>query len=1060
MSRFHVGTLLCAALFITASFSCSFADDGAAIVERSGVQGGVIVHVPCGSGQATAQMRLNDRYLVQGLDPMPGNVARARKHIEALGVYGPISVDLFEGGRLPYADNMVNLLVIDDPSLVSQAEIGRVLAPLGKAVVRTSRGTEVITKPWPEGIDHWSHFLHSASNNAVAQDTTVATPRRMQWVCGPKWSRSHEFNSSLCAAVSSNGRIFYVYDMGQTGITDRLPERWKLVARDAFNGVLLWEKDIPKWGTQAWKKAALRSVPKTVPRRIVASGERLFMTLGYDAPVSMTDAATGEVLHAFEGTEDTQEIRVARDCLLALKNDAIIAFDLTTLKQAWRIDASIVPLATAANDESVVYAAKDVLHCVGLHDGSPRWTFGLPSSPSLVVLYRGRAYVVARNELIALNADGSLLWRENTSVARGELFIANNRIWQWVGEDFIGRDPLTGQIVEEVSTKDVNTQGHHLRCYQSKATERFLITPIRGAEFISVAGEENAQNDWLRGACFYGVIPCNGLLYVPPNPCFCYPGVKITGFNALAPEKNDDRFAESKPAAERVTRGPAFGEGEQLAALPLEDSDWPMYRRDVRRTGATDADVPTEIATRWEANIGGRVTPPVKAGQTVYVAAKDAHTMYALSAMDGSTQWTFVAGGRIDSPPTIVGGLVLFGSADGRVYCLRKDDGLLLWSFNAAPINERIVAYGQLESPWRVHGSVIVKNNVVYCTAGRSSNLDGGIWLYGLDLITGEPRYETRYDTWSRTRDDAIDKPFIPGYTMEGAQSDLLVCQGDMLFMGQNRFDLQLNELPSPYALPAPGDTTEAMDVMSEPYTQADREPNQDYETHQRQWLERVQPKLLAELREQFGAYNLGQREMGLHLITTGGFLDDSWYNRTYWMYAKTWPGYYLANRAAKTGQLLCAGPKKTYAVQAYPSRNLQSPLFMPNDKGYLLFADPNDNEPFLDYRTVGTTKGWGWTRQAPPAWHQWLPIRIRAMVLADDKLFVAGPPDLLFPNDPMAAFEGRAGGKLRTISAETGETLAQIELGSPPVFDGLIAAENCLYLSTVDGKVICMGRK
>ncbi len=204
----------------------------------------------------------------------------------------------------------------------------------------------------------------------------------------------------------------------------------------------------------------------------------------------------------------------------------------------------------------------------------------------------------------------------------------------------------------------------------------------------------------------------------------------------------------------------------------------------------------------------------------------------------------------------------------------------------------------------------------------------------------------------------------------------------------------------------------------------------------------------------------MGDREMGLHVFSTAGFLDDTWFNRTFWTYSATWPGFYLAHRAAKTGQLLVVGPEKTYAVQAFPSRNLQSPLFTPGEKGYLLFADRNDNEPVLDYRTRGTTKGWGFTRMAPPEWHDWAPVRIRAMVLAQEHLFVAGPPDVVDPDDLMGAFEGRKGAVLRAYSAADGKRLAQFELDAPPVFDGLIAAGGRLFMSTTDGHVACYGAK
>jgi hypothetical protein len=59
-----------------------------------------------------------------------------------------------------------------------------------------------------------------------------------------------------------------------------------------------------------------------------------------------------------------------------------------------------------------------------------------------------------------------------------------------------------------------------------------------------------------------------------------------------------------------------------------------------------------------------------------------------------------------------------------------------------------------------------------------------------------------------------------------------------------------------------------------------------------------------------------------------------------------------------------------------------------------------------------------------------------------------------------MAAFEGRAGGRLWVVSTEDGKRLAECELEQPPVFDGMSAARGRLYLATSDGSLICMGAK
>jgi hypothetical protein len=86
------------------------------------------------------------------------------------------------------------------------------------------------------------------------------------------------------------------------------------------------------------------------------------------------------------------------------------------------------------------------------------------------------------------------------------------------------------------------------------------------------------------------------------------------------------------------------------------------------------------------------------------------------------------------------------------------------------------------------------------------------------------------------------------------------------------------------------------------------------------------------------------------------------------------------------------------------------------------------------------------------------VPLRIRAMVLAGDRLFAAGLPDVVDPDDPLAAFEGRRGASLQVFSAADGSLVKSYALKSPPAFDALSAAHGRLYLATKDGKLICFG--
>jgi len=460
----------------------------------------------------------------------------------------------------------------------------------------------------------------------------------------------------------------------------------------------------------------------------------------------------------------------------------------------------------------------------------------------------------------------------------------------------------------------------------------------------------------------------------------------------------------------------------------------------------------------------GPLTPPVTASGRVFVAARDEHTIYALDADTGDVDWSFTAGARIDSPPTLYKGQVLFGCTDGYLYCVTFEKGELDWRFRAAPAERRIMIEDQLESAWPVNGSVLVVNDVVYCAAGRSSMLDGGIWLYGLRPATGELLYETRVNTLKKVRDDYQGTPMVPAYAMEGTHSDILVSEGDSIFMGTMQFDFRLKTKPTPIIMDVEKKAV-GLDISKAEYTSPNAQMKKDgYEKYLalagNWWIERTWPKFTAELEKTYGGRSMGDRATGRHLAPTAGFLDDSWFNRTYWMYSDNWPGFYHAHRGAKTGQFLVVGPERTYALQAFHERNRESPLFTPQTKGYLLIADRNDSEPVLDFRTRGATKGLGYTRTQPPVWHRWIKARVRGMVKAGPTLFVAGAPDVVDPQDPYASFEGRKGAKVLAINAEDGRTLKQLDVDTPPVFDGLIAAYGKLFMCTTKDEVVCFTGK
>jgi len=178
------------------------------------------------------------------------------------------------------------------------------------------------------------------------------------------------------------------------------------------------------------------------------------------------------------------------------------------------------------------------------------------------------------------------------------------------------------------------------------------------------------------------------------------------------------------------------------------------------------------------------LTSPVVSNNRVYLASTDAHTLHALDATTGEPVWQSTFDGRIDSPPTIHDGLVLCGCRDGSVYALRASDGALAWRFLACPEQRLIVSRGQLESVWPVSGSVLVVNNIAYFAAGRSSYLDGGIRLYGLEPHTGRKLVDTVLSTRRPDGSEILDEQSV-----DGCLSDVLSSDGERIFMRHQVLD-------------------------------------------------------------------------------------------------------------------------------------------------------------------------------------------------------------------------------------------------------------------------------
>ena len=139
------------------------ADQASKLLAETGISGGFVVHLGANSSELAVALGKNKAIQVHGLVQQNADVSGIRQEVHDAGLYGEVSFDRMFGSSLPYVDNLVNLLIAEVGSRVSRLEIMRVLVPNGQALLKNADGTwDKITKPRPENIDEWSHYLHDA----------------------------------------------------------------------------------------------------------------------------------------------------------------------------------------------------------------------------------------------------------------------------------------------------------------------------------------------------------------------------------------------------------------------------------------------------------------------------------------------------------------------------------------------------------------------------------------------------------------------------------------------------------------------------------------------------------------------------------------------------------------------------------------------------------------------------------------------------------------------------------------------------------------------------------
>ena len=1016
----------CRSVLLVALIACPVhAGEIADAVAGGRITGGIIVLVN-GSDAAYEEAGAT-KCMVHGLETDGKRIAALRKRLLGSGRYGRISVSGFHGKILPHIDNLVNLVAIEGGD-VPEAEAMRVLAPRGIALIQRGGSWTKAVKPVPDDIDEWNQYLRNADNNAVSTDK-VGPPERLRWTGGTRWGRSHMSWVTVTSMLSANGRLFTIEDLESIEY-HKLPARFHLIARDAFNGCELWRRPLDGWHQTA---SYVKFVPTQIQRRMAAIGESVYCTLGYTAPIVILDAATGRERKTLAETGRTVEFVYDRGVLYAIRGEpyggrssqgkavTLKALDAESGAEKWaKTIPGYVGGSLAVKDATLAYCTKDQVICCDAATGRAVWSAdspgldvkpakrvrgqkGRPKGPMggqdnlnpTLVLTETMLYCSTVDAVMAYRrSDGTLAWtgkNVQNYMKSSDCFVADGLVWTGL---LRGHDPETGRIKRRL-TQEMNQPMGHDRCYRNRITETYYInSKTGGADFVSLRGKGEFPSPWVRATCGLGPLTANGMLYSSPYSCSCVSGSMLTGFNAVYTGGRTSGKVMEVDRVNRLVKGDAYG---SAPAAPAIQADWPAYRNGAARTGLTRTQVPGTLRPIWKTRLPSLPTATTVVGDLVYVAARDSHTLYALSRRDGAVRWTYTAGGRIDSPPTFHKGLVLFGSRDGWVHSLRAADGALAWKFCDLPERRLVCADSQLESAWPVNGAVLVREGLAYYAAGRSSFLDGGIIVYALNPLTGEMVHRRQ-----------VSGPYAgKGFPLvgkrntriEGFKGGIFSCEGDLLYIRHQAFQPDLTPVP------------------------------------------------LSKLRRP-------------HLIASAGFLDEVPQHRTYWTidvdlcYGPNTgtPG------AGPKGDILVLDGDVFYEIRGYlPARH--STRLVPQ-KGYALYSGQRaDSGPGVwkadwKMRTVPRTGTW------KQRWSTQIPLTGNALVVAGDTIIAAGVPlrSSFTLSQLSATYAGRQGGVLWTASTKDGTKISEIRLPAQPVWDGLSAAHGQCFLTLRDGTVMCLG--
>ncbi len=218
-----------------------------------------------GTGRLACELAQRSELKIVAVDTDAGRAEKARRLIDAAGLYGRIAVHHVAGDRLPYTSYFADVVVSDGvlygrryPG--NQKELLRVLRPCGGVLIlgapvdaagdgRMQKWGQAAGSRWQvaahgdlvwgslrrdslDGAGEWTHQYAEPGNSACSGDKLIQGRPTVQWFGEPGPREMIDRHHRNIAPLYKDGRLF-------------VPGDCVVFALDAYNGTILWRVDVP-----------------------------------------------------------------------------------------------------------------------------------------------------------------------------------------------------------------------------------------------------------------------------------------------------------------------------------------------------------------------------------------------------------------------------------------------------------------------------------------------------------------------------------------------------------------------------------------------------------------------------------------------------------------------------------------------------------------------------------------------------------------------------------------------------------------------------------------------